>query len=229
MQVKFCNINPKSSEILVFTKELPETLTQSCPSTDQQMCQVDRRTSPFLWNLSVMTLYILYNHVYTSPMYIIQCCTSVFYMSLCTYLFAGHLIQTWRAACRPWSQRCPSPLSAGWSSWHNFQTSEDSFVLKLRMTAGIHSDAESSRNIRNFILHSFLRHYWKCSTTQVSPTPHSASLKWSRPEILPPTWSRSGRWELFCVWRRIFKGDKDKPDLEQAEQDAGNDEDECMH
>ena len=162
-------------------------------------------------------------------MYIIYICTSVLYMSLCTYLFAGHLIQTWRAACRPWSQRCPSPLSAGWSSWHNFQTSEDSFVLKLQMTAGIHSDAESSRNIRNFILHSFLRHYWKCSTTQVSPTPHSASLKWSRPEILPPTWSRSGRWELFCIWRRIFKGDKDKPDLEKAEQDAGNDEDECMH
>ena len=142
MQVKFCNINPKSSEILVFTKELPQTLTQSCPSTDQQMCQVDRKTSPFLWNLSVMTLYILYNHVYTSPMYIIYICTSVLYMSLCTYLFAGHLIQTWRAACRPWSQRCPSPLSAGWSSWHNFQTSEDSFVLKLQMTAGIHSNAE---------------------------------------------------------------------------------------
>ena len=25
------------------------------------------------------------------------------------------------------------------------------------------------------------------------------------------------------------RGDKDKPDLEKAEQDAGNDEDECMH
>ena len=86
MQVKFCNINPRSGEILVFTKELPETLTQFCPSTDQQMCQVDRKTSPFLWNLSVMTLCILYNHVYTSPIYIVYICTSVLYMSSCLYL-----------------------------------------------------------------------------------------------------------------------------------------------
>ena len=33
----------------------------------------------------------------------------------------------------------------------------------------------------------------------------------------------------FVLDEEYSRGDKDKPDLEKAEQDAGNDEDECMH
>ena len=224
MQVKFCNINPKSSEILVFTWNFDPILSFNWPTdVSGRQENVSFPVEPQCHDL----VHSLQSCLHVTIIHCLHLHISLVHVFM--FIFASHLIQTWRAACRPWSPRCPSPQSAGWSSWHNFQTSEDSFVLKLQMTAGIHSNAESSRNIRNFILHSFLRHYWKCSTTQVSPTPHSASLKWSRPEILPPTWSRSGRWELFCIWRRIFKGDKDKPDLEKAEQDAGNDEDECMH
>ena len=228
MQVKFCNINPRSGDLLVFTKELPETLTQFCPSTDQQMCQVDRKTSPFLWNLSVMTLCILYNHVYTSPIYIVYICTSILYMSLCLYLQVtwfkldvqlvglGHRVaHRHRARCEVHGITFKLLKTRLFSNYKWLQ--EYIQMQNLQGISAILFCTPSFVTIENVRLHKFhqllIQLLW-----------NDLRLRFCH-QLGPDLEDGS----YFVLDEEYSRGDKDKPDLEKAEQDAGNDEDECMH